>query len=381
MPGFELIGQEEKDLVNKIFENGGILMRYGFDHLRNNVYMVNKFEKRFANTLGSKYALAVTSGTAALKVGLKALGIGPGDEVITQSHTFIATVEAILECGATPVMTEINETLNMCPEDLKKRITPKTKAIIPVHMLGVSCQMNEIIEIANMNHIPVLEDTAQAVGGKYNGKCLGTIGQIGCYSFDFGKALTTGEGGMVVSDNEHIYQKAIEYHDHGHENNPNLPRGEDSRSIAGFNYRMMEIQGAIGLAQLGKLNGSLEKQKQSKHILKQALSECENIRFRHIPDKKGDTCDTLVFFLDTIDRAKNVAHELKKQGIGTKNLPDAINWHFSGTWDHIFDNANDFWKHSETILRKSIALPIFINMDSHQIELMADKTLSVLKKI
>ena len=195
------------------------------------------------------HSLAVTSGTSALRVALASLGISKGDEVITQSFTFVATVEAIIESRAQPVIAEIDKTLNMNPADLEKK-SQKTKAIIIVHMLGVPAKLKEIKDIADKNNIPLIEDTAWGCGGFYNDIPLGTYGDIGTFSFDFAKTITTGEGGMVVFKDKELYNKAAAWHDHGHENNPNLPRWEDSRSSSGFNFRMTEMQGAIGIAQL-----------------------------------------------------------------------------------------------------------------------------------
>jgi 8-amino-3,8-dideoxy-alpha-D-manno-octulosonate transaminase len=375
MPGYELIDEKERRAVNEVFDNGGVLFRHGFDATRNNVYKVREFEQAFAKKLGAQHAQAVSSGTAALLVGLKALGVGPGDEVITQCNTFVATVEAIFECGATPVVTEINLTLNMDPEDLEAKISRHTKAIVVVHMLGVSAQMDAIMRIANRHGVPVLEDTAQALGASYRGRYLGTIGKVGTFSFDHGKVLTTGEGGMVLTNDEGIYKRARAYHDHGHEYNSSVPRGEDTRSTGGFNYRMMELQGAVGLVQLEKLDHALERQRANKRRIKAQLRECPAIRFREIPDEEGDAGDSLVFFLDTPEAARATARELQREGIGFKNLPDALLWHFAGTWEHMFKNHEqlrgrplaDVWKRSDRILRSAIAVPIFIKMDERRI--------------
>ena len=383
MPGWEIIGEEERRAVNEVFDNGAVLFRQSFAGLRNNVYKVKDFEAAFAKYLGASYAHAVTSGTAALKVALKALKVGPGDEVITQTHTFVATVEAILECGATAVVTDVDWTLNMDPEDLARKITPKTKAVIPVHMFGVAARMDEIMAIARKRGIAVLEDTAQACGGTYRGKTLGTIGDAGTFSFDHGKLLTTGEGGMVVTNNESLYRGARIYADHGHEDNPALPRGEDTRSLPGFNYRMMELQGAIGIEQLKKLPGSLAKHRANKASLKQAIQAIpgQPLRFREVPDPAGDNGDALVFFLETPERAKQVARTLQQKGIGFKNLPDALNWHYAGTWDHMLGKAaglkgqtlEDYFKQSGGILRRAIALPIFYKMDEARIATIAQE--------
>jgi len=385
MPGFELVGKEERDAVLEIFDkHGGILFKHGFDALRNGSYKVPEFEKAFAGYIGSSHAQAVTSGTAALKVGLQALQIRPGDEVVTQSFTFVATVEAIIECGAVPILTDINETLNMDPMDLEKKITKKTRAIIPVHMYGAPAEMDRIMAIARRYKLPVLEDAAQAVGGAYKSKKLGSIGDAGCFSFDFGKALTTGEGGMVTTSNKEIYLKAREYADHGHENNPAFPRGEDTRRRRGFNYRMMELQGAIGLVQLKKLDGAIRRQKENKEKIKEAIKGIDTLRFRAFADEEGETADTLVLIFEEIALAKGFVKGLREKGLATKNLPDAFNWHFAGTWGHIFSELDYYkdaswkmlWRRSEDLLRRAVALPISINMTDEQI----NKTITAVKE-
>lgn len=389
MPGYEVIGKEERDAVNDVFDRGGVLSRYGWNEKRQNIFRVDKFEKAFASKFHVKYAQAVSSGTAALHATLKALGIEPGDEVITQSHTFVATVEAIIEARATPVITEINKTLNMDPTDLEAKITEKTKAIIPVHMLGVPAQMKEITSIAKQHGIPILEDCAQAVGGEYKGKKLGAIGNAGMLSFDFGKALTTGEGGMIITDDESIYLRSRAYSDHGHEYNPKLPRGEDTRKFSGFNYKMTELQGAIGLVQLKKLDYVVERQRENKRKIKEGIKDIPKIEFRELPDPKGDTGDTLAFFVQNRDKARKFAELLKEKGLGTKNLPDAVNWHFAGTWDHIFGQytkykgkqLSDLWKKSDEILRRAIAIPIFVNMSEDQMTNIIGNLQEISKRI
>jgi len=294
-----------------------------------------------------------------------------------------------LELGAKPVITEIDKSLNMDPVDLEKKITDKTKVIIPVHMAGVPAKMDEIMEIAKKHNIAVLEDSAQALGGTYKGKYLGTIGEAGIYSLDFGKVITTGEGGVLVTDNKEIYLRAREYSDHGHEQNPNVPRGEDTRSYWGFNYKMTELQGAIGLAQLKKLDYILEKQRKYKKQIKEAIKDIKNVESRELPDPEGDAGDTLIFFVETKEKASKFAKLLSDEGLGTKNLPDAINWHFAGTWDHIFSHYDEYkgkdltnvWKQSDKILRRAIAIPIFVNMDESQINKIVNAINECLKRI
>jgi len=380
MPGFELIGEEEKKAVDEIFNKGGVLSRYGLDAKREKIFRVDEFEKEIAKKMGAKYCLCISSGSAALKLALFAMGVRRGDEVITQSFTFIATIEAILELGAVPVATEVDKTLNMDPEDLEKKITSKTKVIIPVHMGGVSAKMNEIMAIAKKHNIFVLEDSAQAIGATYKGKYLGTIGDAGIYSLDIGKAVTTGEGGLLITNKEEIWRKAREYSDHGHENNPNFPRGEDTRTYWGFNYKATEIQGAIGLVQLKRLDYILEMQRKNKKRIKEAVSDIENIEFRELPDIEGDAGDTLIFFVESREKASKFAKILAEKGLGTKNLPDAIDWHFAGTWNHIFSDCF-VWPKSEELLRRAIAIPIMVKMEDSQINKLITAVREISEKI
>ncbi|MCH7564853.1 MAG: DegT/DnrJ/EryC1/StrS family aminotransferase [Gemmatimonadetes bacterium] len=375
MPGFELIGVEERAAVNELFDDGGILYRYGFANERNERYRVLEFERAFAGYMGVEHALAVTSGTAALKVGLRALGVGPGDEVITQAFTFVATVEAIADVGAKPVVVNIDDTLNMDPVQLESAITEGTRAIIPVHMLGVAAEMDAVMEVANRYGVPVLEDTCEGLGALWNGKKLGTHGAASAFSFDFGKVITTGEGGMLTTNDEEIDKLAREYHDHGHENDPSVPRGRDGRRIFGFNYRMNEIQAAIGLAQLEKLDFIVETNRRHYRVLEAGLRDLPGLRFRRIPEACTPLCDALVFELPSEEAAGAFAQRMAEQGIGVKNLPDAMTWHFAGDWDHIFRHfgmsdaeLRRVTRSSRERLSRCIAVPIMVKYTPEEVE-------------
>ena len=380
MPGYELIGKEERDAVNDVFDNSnGVLFAHGFVGLRKGVYKVREFESEMAKKIGAKYCLAVSSGSSALLVALKALGVKQGDEVITSSFTFVATVEAIILSGAVPVLTEIDDTYNMDINDLKTKISSRTKVVIPVHMAGAPADMEGIMEVAGKRGIFVLEDSAQGCGGTYKGKSLGSIGDMGIYSFDFAKNLTTGEGGMVITNNERLFRASREFHDHGHEYNTALPRGLDTRNSYGFNFRMTEIQAAIGLAQLKKLEYVTDMQRKNKKYLKDGLSG-QNIKFRKILDS-GEIADTLIFNVETSKRADKIVEILTKNNIGTKNLPDALIWHYAGTWTHMFKNipslkdCEKLWPKTDNLLKRSIALPVNVKMSKEEM----DKTVVVLK--
>jgi len=337
MPGFEVFGETEKKEIAEVLDTG-VLFRYEFPEQRRGVYKVRQFEERFAAYCGVGHAQAVTSGTAALKVALTALGVGPGDEVITQGFTFVATWEAIFDVGGEPVFCEIDETLNLDPADLEKKITPRTKAIIPVHMMGAPARIEEIVKIAARHNIPVLEDTAQAAGASLHGKKLGTFGACGTFSFDAVKTMTTGEGGMIITNDAALWRVMSEYHDHGHDHvvNPG-GRGGEGRSFIGFNFRMMELQGAIGLAQLAKLDAEIVgPQRHNKKAMKEAVQQIPGVRFRTILDEAGDNASFLAFFLKDAAHARKVNEELKNNGCGAVAFAENT-WHYYPKWEHLLE--------------------------------------------
>lgn len=375
MPGFEVIGEEEYKEIRDLFENSKILFRHGFDKIRNDIYKVRDFEKKLSEKFNIPDALAVSSGTAALKVALKALDIGKGDEVITQAFTFVATVESIVEVGAKPVIANIDKSLNISPADIELKITNKTKAIIVVHMLGIPSDMTAVMKIANKYKIKVIEDTAWGCGGTYNDQYLGTIGDLGTFSFDFAKTITTGEGGMVVAKDPKILESAKAYHDHGHENNPLLPRWEDSRSRSGFNYRMTEMQGAVGLAQLKKLDYIIASHQKNKQAIIKKIKDLP-LTFREKPVKFEDTSDALIFYVKDKFTALRCRENLLSNGISTKILPEAYTWHFAGTWKHIpelYDNWDEFensLQNSKQIISKAVSLPISVSLGKDHLNII-----------
>lgn len=382
MGGAELIGGEERDAIAEVIDRGAVLFRYGFDKQRHGIYKVSEFEKKFAEYSGARYALGVSSGTAALRIALAALGIRDGDEVIMPAFTFIATAEAIIESGATPVAAEIDRSLNIDPDDFESKITEKTKVVIPVHMLGVAAKMDRVMEIAKKYRIRVLEDAAQACGSNFRGKKVGTIGDIGIYSFDYVKTITTGEGGMLITNDEDLYLAASSFHDHGHEHRTDIQRGQDTKRGEGFNFRMSELQGAMGIVQLGRLDYVISRQVKNKRAIEEAIKEVRGITFRELPDPAGDGGDSLVFFLPNKGMASNFEEGLTQEGIGTKILPSAIGWHYVAYWDNILyqlkaKNPNAAWPRTDSIIRQAIAIPISVKMKEKEIE----KIISAIKRV
>jgi len=332
MAGAELIGREECKEVMDVLRTG-IFARYSFDKERQGVWKVRDFEEAFTKYFGSTFALGVTSGSAALKVALTALDVGPGDEVICPAFTFMATYEAVLEVGGIPVMADIDDTLNLDPDDIPNKITPRTKAVIPVHMCGAPARIDRIMKAAKKHKLLVLEDNAQGCGSSYKGKMLGSFGHMGIFSFDHYKTITTGEGGMIITDDIDLYHRAEWYHDHGHDHLSTVHRALDGRTILGFNYRMNEFQGALGLAQLRKLSRVIAAQRKNKAALKEAFAQTPGLKFRLIPDPEGDSATFLAFNLPSEEQTKTFQKALKAEGIDTTRFKDNF-WHYVPNWEH-----------------------------------------------
>jgi len=334
MPGFELFGDLERKELNDVLETG-ILMRYGFDAARKGNWKAKELEQEISKTFDCKYAQLVSSGTAALTTALSALRIGYGDEVIMPTFTFVASFEAVLSVGAIPVLVDVDETLTLNPDTVRKAITPKTKCVMPVHMCGAMAALDELLEICRKHHLLLLEDACQSIGAKYKDKYVGTIGNAGTFSFDFVKTITCGEGGAVMTNDENIYVKCDGYSDHGHDHK-GVDRGADLHPFLGYNFRISELHAAVGLAQIKRLHEFLTIQKKNHSILKNILSAIPEISFRIIPDEEGDSCTFLSWFLPTEEITRAVVNELKEQNILAGNFYwYDNNWHYIRKWDHL----------------------------------------------
>ncbi len=362
MPGFEVIDEKEKKAISRIFDEGKVFFAHGFDNKRKH-YHVREFEAKLKTVFTPQMAdaLCVSSGTAAIKVALKALGIGRGDNVITQSFNFIATVEAIVDTGASVIFTDIDDTLNMSPKSLESLITKKTKAIIPVHMLGVPADMISINRIGKRFKIPIIEDACEAIGAKVAKKYVGGLSEFGVFSFDFGKMITTGEGGALFSKKKNDGKIARMYHDHGHKNIPDLPRGLDRAGLIGFNYRMTEISGAFGKVQLGKFSGILKESKKRYLTFERYISH-NQIKLRHVNLGNEPNYDTFVISVENKKLRNRVISLLNQNGFGTKNLPDAFNWHCAYFWKHINKKIrNKEVTNCYNRLLRCVAIPILVS--------------------
>ena len=333
MPGFEIFGEEEKKEVADVMENG-FIFRYNFDPIRNNRWKAKEMEALLCEKMSVKHAHLLSSGTAALQTSLAAAGIGAGDEVIVPPFTFVASVEAVIMAGAIPVFAEIDETLCLSPEGIEAAITPRTKAVNVVHMCGSMAKLDEIKAICEKHNIILLEDACQAIGGTYKGKPLGSIGDMGCFSFDSVKTVTCAEGGAVITNNEEIYENAHKFTDHGHDHIGN-DRGAESHPIMGLNFRISELNAALGLAQLRKLDHIVEIQRKNKAKIKNAMAELSGVTFREIPDPEGDSAGFLTFMLDSEERTIEISKQLAENGVDGCFYWYVNNWHYLKNWDHI----------------------------------------------
>jgi len=333
MPGFELFDETEKQQVNEVMEKG-FTFRYNFDGMRNDVWKARELEDMICDSLQVKHAHLVSSGTTALSTALASAGIGAGDEVIVPPFTFVASVEAIVLAGAIPVFAEIDETLTLSAEGIEAVITPRTKAVNFVHMCGSMGHMDKIKAVCDKHNLVLLEDACQATGGTYQGKALGTLGQVGTLSFDSVKTISCGEGGAVLTNDETIYNHAHQYSDHGHDH-IGMDRGAESHPIMGSNYRISEMNAAVGVAQWKKLDRILEIQRTNKKALKDALSQYNEVSFRVIPDEAGDNAGFLSVIMPTEARAKEVVKALAEENVPAVFYWYANNWHYLKNWTHI----------------------------------------------
>ncbi len=333
MPGYEIFGDEERREAADVLETG-VLFRYGFEGARKGRFKAREFEQTLCAVTGSRFAHLCSSGTAALGVALAACGIGAGDEVIVPPFTFVATFEAVLTAGAVPVFSDIDETLCLDPDRLEKALTPRTRAVVPVHMCGAMARIDEIRDFCRKKGLILLEDACQSLGAAYQGRHLGTFGLAGCFSFDSVKTVTCGEGGGVITDSKDVYAKADQFADHGHDHLGGPDRGADDHPILGTNFRISELNAAVGLAQLRKLDRILKIQRDNKKAVKDAMATLPEIEFRRLPDPEGDSATFLSFFLPTEDRARQVAGNLAANGAPSAFWYDN-KWHYYRKWHHL----------------------------------------------
>lgn len=362
------IGEEEISTVEKVLRSG--LLVQGKN--------VETFEEIIADYLGIKFAIAVSSGTAALHLSLLVLEIGPGDEVIVPDFTFPATGNVVALIGAKPVLVDIDlSTYNIDPQKIEEKISSKTKAIIPVHLFGQPADMDSILEIARRHNLHVIEDAACALGAIYKGKKCGTIGDVGCFSFHPRKIITTGEGGMVVTNNKKIAERIRSLRNHG------ITKRKNGYSFeyAGFNYRMTDFQGAIGVAQMKKLDEIIEKRREIANLYTYFLKNIKKSQVSQIPveveGNKHIYQSYVILLGEDIERDK-IIMKLRKKGIETTIGTYAL--HCQPFYKKEYGYKEGTIRNSYETFKHSLALPLHQKMKKENIKKVAIALKEVIKE-
>lgn len=342
---------------------------------------IAEFEKMVADYVGAKYAVAISNGTSALHAACFAAGIQPGDEVITTPLTFAASANCVLYCGGIPVFADVDpKTYNIDPEDIRRKITDKTKAIIAVHLAGQPCDMDEIHKIAKEHDLLVIEDGAHALGSVYKGKKVGTLSDMTTFSFHPVKPITTGEGGMIVTDNEQFYQKMMLFRSHGITREENLMTRNDGpwfyqQLDLGYNYRITDIQCALGCSQMKKLDRFLARRKQIVARYNEAFADCENIITPYQLPETESGWHLYIVQVKNCDRRK-VFEALREQGI-------AVNVHYIPVYMHPYYQEHGYkdvhCKNAEEIYSHIITLPLYPALTEEQQKFVIEKIMDALE--
>jgi perosamine synthetase len=333
---------------------------------------VASFEAEVAAYLGARNIVAVSNGTASLHLALMAHGIGPGDEVIVPAFSYIATANVVEVVGATSVFVDIDlRTFNIDPDAIEERITPKTKAIIPVHEFGLACDIGKIVDLARRNRLIVIEDAACALGAKENGNFAGTIGQVGSFSLHPRKAVTSGEGGLLVTENDALAKKFRILRNHGID-----PEREGMHFIdAGLNYRMTDFQAALVRPQFEKINKNLTAKQKLADAYIEMLGSNERVKLPVVPDGKTHTWQTFHIVLDDAINRNEFIGKMKASGVGTNSgaqcIPDQI--YYKNKYG--LDCQRDF-PDAQRAANQGLALPIYNKLMNEDVQRVSEAVLA-----
>jgi len=324
-PGYvgpQFFDEREAEALLEVLESGSPFRFWG----PGKPTKVLRFEENFAAYMGTRFGLGVTSGTAALDCAATGLGIGPGDEVILPAYTWWSDYTCVVHAGALPVFADIDRTFNLDPNDFERKITPRTKAVIAVHLLGGPCDMDPIMQTARKHGLTVLEDCAQCVGGSYRGKKLGSIGDVGIYSFQINKMMTSGEGGALVTNDPLIYERAARFHHMGLMAGVFRDRMGSSQveTFAGENFRMSEFTGAVLGAQLAKLDSMIAQLRQNANAIYEGIRNLSGIRLRQRPDPGGDIGYGVYFEMKDKASRDRCIRELRKRRVPASTLTGSV---------------------------------------------------------
>ena len=335
---------------------------------------IAEFEQTVADYVGAKYAVAISNGTSALHAACFAAGIGPGDEVITTPLTFAASANCVLYCGGTPVFADVDpKTYNIDPEDIRRKITDRTKAIIAVHLAGQPCDMDAIHSIAHEYGLIVIEDGAHALGSVYKGKKVGSLSDMTTFSFHPVKPITTGEGGMIVTDNEEFYKKMALFRSHGITRDDSMMTRNDGpwfyqQFDLGYNYRITDIQCALGCSQMKKLDRFLARRKEIVARYNEAFADCDNIITPYQLSDTESGWHLYIVQVKNCDR-RQVFEAMREKGIG-------VNVHYIPVYMHPYYQEHGYENvhcaNAEEIYSHIISLPLYPGLTSEQQDYVID---------
>jgi 8-amino-3,8-dideoxy-alpha-D-manno-octulosonate transaminase len=331
-PGGMELGDEEAEAAARVIRSHNVFRYYG---VGGGPHEAEEFEREFAAQLGAKHALCLNAGSSALICGLIGAGVRPGDEVIVPAYTWNATANAVVAARAVPILAEVDDSLTLDPADVRRKITPTTKALLPVHMRGAPAEMDELAAIASEHGLVVIEDVCQAAGASYRGQRLGTFGDSGAYSLQFNKIITTGEGGVMITDRDDVYDLAIDVHDCA----GSVRRGVGLPRFAGWNFRASEIQAAVGRVQLTRLDGLLEKMRANQAYLAERVGALPGLTLRRANDEGGDAGVCLIAFTEAAELAAEAVAALRLEGVEAMRIYDAEvpDLHVYPYWRPIFE--------------------------------------------
>jgi 8-amino-3,8-dideoxy-alpha-D-manno-octulosonate transaminase len=326
-PGGMEVGQEELEALRRVIESKNLFRYYGVGEGPDEVL---SFEREFAEHMGSKHALCVNAGSSALICALIGAGVGEGDEVIVPAYTWNATPNAVLAVRALPVLAEVDESLTLDPADVERRITPRTRAILPVHMRGAPAAMDEFAALSKKHDLVLIEDVCQAAGATFRGRRLGTFGHAGAFSLQFNKIITTGEGGVLITDNDDLLDLALDVHDCAN----SVRRGVGLPKFAGYNFRASELTGAMARVQLTRLDGLLQSMRANHTRLTNQINELPGLTLRRANDDDGDAGIALVAFAADAERARDAVDALNAEGVLAMRIydPDTLDLHIYPFW-------------------------------------------------
>ena len=376
-PGAYWLDAREDRAVLDVLHRRSLFRYYGLKEPK----YTKTLEQTAREFYGVKYALGVNSGTGALFTAMSALGIGPGCEVILPAFFWVSTAGAVVNANAIPVLCEIDDSFCLDPKDLERKITPRTKLIVPVHMAGAVCDMGAIMKIAQRHRIPVLEDCAQANGGSFKGQKVGTFGALGIFSLQWNKNATAGEGGLMVTNDAALFDRCNAAQDLGIPWVGQAPcqKGQDS-ILWGAGRRMSELTGAVGSVQLKKLPAIIRHMRGSKRRIKKRLEGIPGLTFRRLNDEAGDTGPFLIFLLETEAAAVRMVERMRAAGLESavrladygmhiySNVPQLVGkvplspagnpWNLPQNQASVYDYRKGACPRSDALLARSILLPI-----------------------